>query len=239
MSLLSPLASISCYITSIHVFFYLPSVLLTFPKLIHSTCQTGASVGLRRTWPNHRRQFSLIFSPIQATPILVRISSFLTLSLYVLLHIQRSITSLLHSSSGHVTNRKENKLEQGHSTWVLKEGARGSFDATGSNLREPGSWKRLRRESTWETGATHGDKLLPQVPTAGVDLRVARPQGSQRSHDPSSRWGLWLTSPQKREVGHCQPYSKYLRHQHWWPNTSTNPFLPHKLLVFISIWYMR
>jgi len=87
MPSLRPLASISCRITSIHVFFGLPYALLTCPKLIRSTRRTGASVGLRRTWPNHRRRFSLIFSFIEATPILVRISSFLTLSLWVLPHI--------------------------------------------------------------------------------------------------------------------------------------------------------
>ena len=39
----------------------------------------------------HRRRFSLIFSSIEATPILVRTSSFLTLSLRVLPHIQRNM----------------------------------------------------------------------------------------------------------------------------------------------------
>ena len=111
MPSLRPLASISCPITSIHVFFSLPCSLLTYPKLIRSIRQTGASVGLCRTWPNHRRRFSLIFSSIEATPILVRISSFLTLSLRVLPHIYISHliyprvtthpTKLLHSSSGH------------------------------------------------------------------------------------------------------------------------------------------
>ena len=81
-----PLASISCRITFIHVFFDLPSALLTCPNLIRSTRRTGASVCLRLTWPNHRRRFSLIFSYIEATPILIRISSFLTLSLRVLPH---------------------------------------------------------------------------------------------------------------------------------------------------------
>ena len=46
---LRPLASVSCRITSIHVFFGLPCALLTCPKLIRSTRQTGASVNLRRT----------------------------------------------------------------------------------------------------------------------------------------------------------------------------------------------
>ena len=91
MPSLRPLASISCRITSIHVFFGLPCVLLTYPNLIRSTRRTGASVGLYRTWPNHHRRFFLIFSSISATPILVRISSFLTLSLLVLPHIQRSM----------------------------------------------------------------------------------------------------------------------------------------------------
>ena len=54
MPSLRPLASISCHITSIHVFFGLPCALLTCPKLIRSTRRTDASVGLRRTWPNHR-----------------------------------------------------------------------------------------------------------------------------------------------------------------------------------------
>ena len=49
MPSLRPLASISCRITSIHVFFGLPCALLTCPKLICSTRRTGASVGLRRT----------------------------------------------------------------------------------------------------------------------------------------------------------------------------------------------
>ena len=43
------LASISCHITSIHVFFGLPCDLLTCPKLIRSTRRSGASVGLRCT----------------------------------------------------------------------------------------------------------------------------------------------------------------------------------------------
>ena len=91
MPSLRALASISCRITSIHVFFGLPCALLTCLKLIRSTRQSGASVCLRRTWSNHRRQFSFIFSYIEVTPILVRISAFLTLSLLVLPHIQRSI----------------------------------------------------------------------------------------------------------------------------------------------------
>jgi len=91
MPSLRPLAFISCCITSIHVFFGLPCALLTCPNWIRSTRQTGASIGLRHTWPNHRRWFSLIFSSIGATLILVRISSFLTLSLIVLPHIQRSM----------------------------------------------------------------------------------------------------------------------------------------------------
>jgi len=91
MPSLRPLTSISCRITSIHVFFGLPCALLTCPNLICSTHRTDASVGLRHTWPNHRRRFSLIFSSIEATPILVRISSFLTLSLCVLRRIQRSM----------------------------------------------------------------------------------------------------------------------------------------------------
>jgi len=91
MPSLRPLASISCRITSIHVFFHLPCVLLTCPNLIRSTHRTGASVGLRRTWPNHHRRFSLIFSSIESTPILVRIFSIFTLYLLVLPHIQRSM----------------------------------------------------------------------------------------------------------------------------------------------------
>ena len=62
MPSLRPLASISCCITSIHVFFGLPFALLTCPKMISSTRRTGASVGLHRIWPNHRKRFSLIFS---------------------------------------------------------------------------------------------------------------------------------------------------------------------------------
>ena len=91
MPSLRPLAFISCRITSIHVFFGLPYTLWTCPKLIRSTRRIGASVGLHRTRPNHRRQFSLIFSSIEAIPILVRISSFFTLSLRVLPHIQLSM----------------------------------------------------------------------------------------------------------------------------------------------------
>jgi len=74
MPSLRPLASISCRIASIHVLFGLLCAFLTCPKLICSTRQTGASVSVRRTWPNYHRQFSLIFSSIVATPILVRIS---------------------------------------------------------------------------------------------------------------------------------------------------------------------
>jgi len=91
MPSLRPLASISCRITFIHVFFNLPCALLTCPNLIRSTRRTRASGGLRRTWPNHRKRFSLIFSFIEVTPILIRISSFLSLSLIVLPHIQRSM----------------------------------------------------------------------------------------------------------------------------------------------------
>ena len=49
MPSLRPLTSISCRITSIHVFFGLPCAILTCPKLICSTRRTGASVDLRRT----------------------------------------------------------------------------------------------------------------------------------------------------------------------------------------------
>ena len=91
MPSLRPLASISCRITSIYIFFGLSCTLLTCPNLICSTYRTGASVSLRRTWPNHCRRFSLIFSSIEATPFLVRISTFLTLSLLMLPQIQRSM----------------------------------------------------------------------------------------------------------------------------------------------------
>ena len=91
MPSLIPLASISCRITSIHVFFGLLSALLTCSNLICSTRWTDASVGLLRTWPNHRRRFSLIFFFIVSTPILVQIFSLLILSLCVLSHIQRSM----------------------------------------------------------------------------------------------------------------------------------------------------
>ena len=87
MPSLRPLASISCRITSIHIFFSLPCALLICPNLIRFTRQPDASVSLRRTWPNHCRRFSLIFSSIGAIPILVRIFSFLILSLLVLPHI--------------------------------------------------------------------------------------------------------------------------------------------------------
>ena len=81
MPSIRPLASISWRITSIHVFFGLPYALLACPNLIRSTRRSGASVGLCCTWPNHCRRFSLIFFSIGATPILVRIFSFLTLFL--------------------------------------------------------------------------------------------------------------------------------------------------------------
>ena len=68
MPSLRPLTSISCHITYIHVFFGLLCALLTCPNLIRSTRRADSSVGLRRTWPNHRRRFSLIFSSIEATP---------------------------------------------------------------------------------------------------------------------------------------------------------------------------
>ena len=47
MPSLRPLASISCRIISIHVFFDLSCTLLTYPKLIRSTHRTGVSIGLR------------------------------------------------------------------------------------------------------------------------------------------------------------------------------------------------
>ena len=88
---LRPLTSISCHITTIHVFFGLSCALLTCPDLIRYTHRTGASVGLSRTLPNHHRWFSLIFFCIGDTPILVRISLFLILSLLVLPHIQQNM----------------------------------------------------------------------------------------------------------------------------------------------------
>ena len=91
MPSLRPLGSISCRFTFIHVFFGLSFALLTCSKLISYTCRTDASVGLRRTWPNYRWRCSLIFSSMEAMPILVRISSFVTLSLIVLPHIQWSM----------------------------------------------------------------------------------------------------------------------------------------------------
>ena len=101
MPSLRPLTSISCRITSIYVFFGLSCALLICLKLIRYTRRTGASISLRCTWPKHRRRSSLIFSSIEAIPILVWIFSFLTLSLCVLLHIQRSMRISATSSSGH------------------------------------------------------------------------------------------------------------------------------------------
>jgi len=101
MPSLRPLASISCHITSIHVFFGLPCAFLTCPNLIRSTRRTGVSIGLRHTWPNNYRWFSLIFSSIEVTPILVWISSFFTLSLLCHHTSNEACTSLLHSSSEH------------------------------------------------------------------------------------------------------------------------------------------
>ena len=98
---LRPLASISCRITSIHVFFGLPCALLTFPNLTCSTRRTGASIDLCRTWSNHHRWFSLIFSSIEAAPILIWISSFLILSSSCYHTSNEAHSSLLHSSSGH------------------------------------------------------------------------------------------------------------------------------------------
>ena len=81
------------YILSYHLYpCFLRSPLHSFNlPLIRFTRRTGASVGLRRTWPNHRRRYSLLFYSIGVTSILVRIFSFLTLSLLVLPHIQRSV----------------------------------------------------------------------------------------------------------------------------------------------------
>ena len=99
----SPLIPIEQYVFtktfSLHILSYYlhpcflrsPCALLTCLKLIRSTRRTGASVSLRRTWPNHLRRFFLIFSSIKATPILVQITSFLTLSHRVLPHIQRNM----------------------------------------------------------------------------------------------------------------------------------------------------
>ena len=53
MSSIRRLVSISCRITSIHVFFDSPCTFLTCPNLIRSTRQTDASVSLRHTWPSH------------------------------------------------------------------------------------------------------------------------------------------------------------------------------------------
>ena len=92
------IASISCRMTSIHIFFGLPCALLICPNLIRATRRIDASVGLRRTWPNYRRRFSLNFSSIGVTPILVRISSFLTLSYHA---SNEACASPLHLSSGY------------------------------------------------------------------------------------------------------------------------------------------
>jgi len=62
MSSLRPLASVSCRITSIHVIFGLPCALLICPKLIRSTCRTGASVGLALNW-NPAHVFFYMFWP--------------------------------------------------------------------------------------------------------------------------------------------------------------------------------
>ena len=51
MSSLRPLASISCRVSSIRVFFSVSCALLTCPNLICSTRRTDASVSLRRTRP--------------------------------------------------------------------------------------------------------------------------------------------------------------------------------------------
>jgi len=91
----------SLYILSYYLhpcFFRLLCALLACPNLICSTRRTDASVGLCRTLPNHRRCFYLIFSFIELTPILVRISSFLTY-LSSCCHISNEACAcLLHSS---------------------------------------------------------------------------------------------------------------------------------------------
>ena len=97
MPSLRPLAFISCHITSIHVFFGLPCALLTCPKLIRSTRRTGVSVGLRRTWPSHRKRFSFIFSFIEATLILTCPSQ---TSMYLNQHPQQWIKTTRWNSVG-------------------------------------------------------------------------------------------------------------------------------------------
>ena len=77
------------YILLYHFHPYLlrsPLSLLTCLKSISFTHRTGASVVLRRRWHNHRRRVSLIFFFMEATPILLRISSFLLISSRVATH---------------------------------------------------------------------------------------------------------------------------------------------------------
>ena len=81
----------SFFITSMHIIFGFPLNFLPYVMSIFSTLLTGASFYLRPMWPNHHKRFSLILSSIGATPTRLRISSFLTLSILVLLHIHLNI----------------------------------------------------------------------------------------------------------------------------------------------------
>ena len=80
-------AFISFPIISIQVFLGLPRPLLTKIFFHFSILLTGASLGLRRICPNHRKRFSLLLFSMDEMPTFLRISSFQILCFIVFPHI--------------------------------------------------------------------------------------------------------------------------------------------------------
>jgi len=89
MPSLRPLASISCA-SPPSMFFWSPLRSFNLPSVDKFYSPDWRICMFTSHMAKHHKRFSLIFSSIGATPILVRIS-FLTLSLLVLPHIQRSM----------------------------------------------------------------------------------------------------------------------------------------------------
>ena len=80
---------------------------------------------------------------------------------------------------------------------VLQRGEGTCSEIAGGNIWEPGTGGRLPRQSTGKARATHGHKLLSQVPQSWAYLRFTSPFRSQCHHSSSSRRGVWLTSVQQ------------------------------------------
>lgn len=160
--------------------------------------------------------------------------------------------NLHHLHSQHSTFIKiQEKTWQRDSRWVLYKGTWAWSDTIGSNLRKLGSPKGLHSESTWETGAAHGDKLLSAMPATRTNLRVARPQRCPSPHHPSPRWSLRPAGLQEWQMGCRRAHTKHLHHQHRWSDTGMgSPFLnilassllekllrQYKQVIYTISWY--